>query len=246
MKLSWSKILGRLYRFHKKTRVRTVRQAFSLGSVALAALVATTLLSDTGTYIRLVASEVLVDAGEEFTVSVYVGAQESVNAVDIAVQFPADVVDVTGIDIGRSVISIWAQDPFIEGDTVVLQGGTFRRGFIGEHLVAEINFVAAVSGRADFSVQEQTLLAGDGSGTEISSITTEAVRVVAMSTDGTVEGEVALVFVTDIDGNGVINFRDIEGFMSAWREKRWIYDFNNDGQMNFTDFAILLADAFFN
>jgi hypothetical protein len=175
-----------------------------------------------------------------------VGAPEPVNAIDIAVRFPSEVVTVAGIDTGRSVISLWTQDPYVEGDAVILRGGTFRRGFIGEHLVAEINFIANESGRAEFDVTNRTLLAGDGSGDELTDVQSESVAVVALQEDGTVEADIGITFITDIDGNGSVTLQDIELFLSAWRSERWVYDFNNDRKMNFTDFAILLADAFFN
>ncbi|HMA78453.1 MAG TPA: hypothetical protein VKP88_04995 [Candidatus Paceibacterota bacterium] len=242
----WSQFLGWIYRLTKRTRVRTVRHAFSLGTVALAAMVATALLSDTDSYVKLVTTEQVVEAGDQFTVAVYVGAPEAVNAIDIAVRFPTAVVDVDGVDVGRSVISLWTQDPYVEDDAVILRGGTFRRGFIGEHLVAEINFTATQSGRAEFDITNRTLLSGDGTGDALSDVQAESVAVVALREDGTVEADVGITFVTDIDGNGSVSLQDIELFMTAWRSERWIYDFNNDRKMNFTDFAILLADSFFN
>jgi hypothetical protein len=242
----WLRFLGWLYRVQKRGRVRTVRHAFSWGTLVLAALTAAALLSTEDPYVRLVTPERVVQAGEAFTVSVYVGAPRSVNAIDLAISYPSDVVTFSGVDTGRSVISLWTQDPFVEDDTIILRGGTFRRGFIGEHLVAEINFEARDSGRAQFDVRDNTLIAGDGAGTEVAGVRTESVAVIALSKDGTVAADVGISYVTDLDGNGSINFSDIEVFMSAWRQQRWIYDFNNDRRMNFTDFAILLADAFFN
>lgn len=242
----WTHLQSTLYRICKRTRVHTVRHTFSFGAVAVAAALATVLLSTSNSYIRLVTDDAVVEAGDTFMVAVYVGAQESVNAIDIGVSFPNELVTVEGIDVGRSVISLWTQDPFVEGDTVVLRGGTYRRGFIGEHLIAEIRFQAQQSGRAEFLIQDRTLLSGDGTGTEVTGIDVESVAVVAREEDGTISADVGVRFVTDLDASGSVTLRDVEAFLSAWQSRSVVYDFNGDGKMNFTDFAIILADSFFN
>lgn len=234
-----------LYRWHKKTRARTIKHSFSIATVAALSLVAAVLLSDNTSYIRLDTPSGQVQAGERFTVDVYAGAHVSVNAIDVAVKFPAPQVSVIGIDTGESVISLWTEDPYVEGNRVILQGGTFRRGFIGEHLIARINFQAEQDGRAQFSVGETTLLIGDGSGNQVSNISDTAVLEVAVGESGVMEGDVAIVFQTDIDGDGAVSLRDVRAFVTAWQEGRWVYDFNADSKMDFTDFAIILADSFF-
>ncbi|MAZ30309.1 hypothetical protein CL655_03435 [bacterium] len=235
-----------LHRFRKQARVRTIRHTFSFATLAALSLVATVLLTDTTSYIRLEAPERSVAAGDSFSVYVYAGAHRSVNAVDIAVSFPSNQVEVTGIDTGESVISLWTQDPYVEGSQVILRGGTFRKGFVGEHQVARINFKANTGGRAEFSVSETTLLAGDGNGSEVDEIADTPILVVGVSEDGILSGDVAISFITDIDGDGNVSLADVNEFMRAWRNRQWLYDFNQDRRMNFTDFAIILADSFFN
>lgn len=240
------RLAGWLYRVRKHARARTIRHTFSFSTVALVALLATVLASTESSYVRLAAPEETVTAGEQFAVDVYVGAQEPVNAVDVIVQFPSERVTVDGIDTGNSVISIWTEEPYVDGDTVVFRGGTFRRGFVDEHLLGRINFTANETGRARFVINDTTLLAGDGSGSEVGDVTTEPIVVVAVGTDGELEADVELTFVTDIDNDGAVTLSDINRFIEAWRKKQWIYDFNGDQTMNFKDFAIILADSFFN
>lgn len=237
---------GWLYRIRKRARARTIRHTFSFSTVAIVALMAAVLASTESPYVRLETPQKTVVAGEQFVVNVYVGAQEPVNAVDISVQFPSEQVTVDGIDTGNSVISLWTEDPYVDGDAVVFRGGTFRRGFVDEHLLGRINFVANETGQARFIVNDRTLLAGDGSGSEVSGVTTEPIVVVAVGSDGELAADVELTFVTDIDNDGKVTLSDINRFIDAWRKKQWIYDFNGDQTMNFRDFAIILADSFFN
>ena len=125
---------------------RTVRYAFPLIFVAASLLGAAALLHEGQSYIRVESSAQSVVAGETFEIKVFVGAHVPVNAVDIAIRYPEDQIEINTIDTGESVITIWTQDPYVDGDQVILRGGTFRRGFLGEHEVATINATAIESG----------------------------------------------------------------------------------------------------
>ena len=225
----------------------TVRHTFSFSFLTLAVLGAAVLLSDNESYIRIASDTKSVQAGERFTVSVFAGAHISVNAVDISLAFPDDLVSVTGIDTGESVISLWTRDPYVEGNQVIMQGGTFRRGFIGEHLIAKINFKATGDGVANFTIDALQLVAGDGSGdpVQVTRSDGESLIVVLQNEDGNLNADVGVTFVTDIDGNGNVSLADVQTFMQAWQRREYVYDFNQDNRMNFTDFAIILADSFF-
>jgi len=245
----------------KPNRSRTVRYAFPLAFVAAALLGAAVITSDTSSYIRISSNNSNVSAGDSFTIDVYVGAHVAVNAIDIGISFPKDQIEIKGIDTGESVITIWAVDPYVDDNTVILRGGTFRNGFIGEHLVAQINARAKQTGVAKFSADDIQLLAGDGRGSTVSIEDTgyESLTLYVGTTntndtnaDGTsaggavLEGTVKVGLYTDIDGDGNVDMSDIRSFMSAWRFKTANYDFNGDGRMTFVDFAIILADSFFN
>lgn len=242
----WRIILGKIYRLGKRTRARTIRHTFSLATVAVMSLVAMALVSSQTSSIRLATPERTVAAGETFFVDVYVDAKESVNAVDLTISVPTNHVEVTGITTGQSVISIWTEDPRVEDNQVILRGGTFRRGFIGEHLIARLEVEAQVAGRAEFAVGEHTLLAGDGAGTEIAGTDASTRVAVTVGEAGQLAADLAMNFRTDIDGDGSVNLGDVQRFMQAWGSNETRYDFNNDGRINFTDFAIILADSFFN
>jgi hypothetical protein len=215
--------------------------------LATGAVMLAVALSGTGSYVKLTTSTTFIEEGTPFTVDIYAGAHVPVNAVDITLRFPSDVVSVREIDTGRSVITLWAQEPAVVGDSVVLQGGTFRRGFVGEHLIASIDLEAKVSGEAAFTLTDITLLAGDGSGSVValseSGSQTDAVVQIGAK-DGELRGDIALIITTDIDGDGNVTLADIQSFMAAWRGQGTTYDFNNDNRMTFTDFAIILAHSF--
>ena len=77
-------------------------------------------------------------------------ALRPVNAVDISVTFSPDQVEILGIDRGQSVITLWTEDPHVEGNAVIMRGGTYAKGFVGEHKIATLKVRAKASGKAMF------------------------------------------------------------------------------------------------
>ena len=226
-------------------RTKTVSYTFSALLIITGAMVTAALLSSKSSEIRLVSSVSTVEAGKPFTVSVYANALVPVNAVDITLGFSEENVEVKEIDTGRSVITLWTTEPQVDGGKIVLRGGTFRKGFLGEHLIASIDLEAKVTGSANFSLNDVTFLAGDGSGTnvELGEGETE-LTVMVNSPDGVITASGDVIVLSDLDGDGKVTFSDVQSFMSAWKNKTSLYDFNNDNKMTFTDFAIILADSF--
>ena len=202
-----------------------------------------------GSSIKLVSTESVIEAGMVFSVDVFVYASTPINAVDIGVTFPTEQIEVLGIDKGESVITLWTSEPHVEKNVVVLQGGTYKKGFIGEHKIATINVKAKSTGQAEFLVGSVNLLAGDGKGTAVVADASKAVvttNIVARgeSPAAGLEAKATFVLVTDIDGDNEITLRDISAFMANWVNRGTLYDFNNDGAMTFRDFSIILSDFF--
>ena len=224
---------------------------FSFATIAFF-LGAALITSTEASYITLKANESVLQAGQRFSIDVYAYAHVPVNAIDVTIKFDEDVVSVRGVDRGQSVLTIWTQEPIIKNGEVILRGGTFRKGFIGEHKIATLELEAKQSGESELIANNVVLLAGDGRGTPVS---------VAESTDSSVnfyildENEdptniavtVTLDIKTDIDGDGLVGLRDVSAFLGVWSGSTTgkIYDFNNDGKMSFKDFSIILSDAFF-
>ncbi|MCB9811892.1 hypothetical protein H6783_03185 [Candidatus Nomurabacteria bacterium] len=237
-----------IYRFCfscRTNRSRTVRYAFPLIVTAFSLIGAAVILPSDASYMRLEFSSATIEAGKPFSVDVFVGAHVPVNAINIDLEYPEDKVAITGIDTGESVITIWTTEPYAENGVVHLSGGTFRRGFLGEHRIVTINAVAKATGIAQFAASDVAFLAGDGSGTEVAAtkVGEKSVVIVAQGEDGVLTATAEIRVYTDINGDGKVTLTDILQFMAAWTDKKIIYDFNEDKRMNFTDFSIILADS---
>lgn len=228
---------------------RTVHYAYSLVFVVAIAASVAAVVSTEASYVRLESSEQFVEAGSQFRVAVYAFAHTPVNAVDIALQFSPENVEVLGIDRGESVITLWTEDPRVEDNRVVLSGGTYQKGFLGEHLIATIRLQAKAAGRTEFLARDVRFLAGDGQGSQVSLIegsgTLSAIIYDENTDPATLTSDAEFVIVTDIDGDGQVTLRDISVFMSAWSGDGQKFDFNSDNRMTFRDFSIILADYFF-
>ena len=208
------------------------------------ALVAS-VLSSTGSEVSIVSSSSTIEAGKPFKLEVFANSAVPVNAVDISVAYPSDKVTLKEIDTGRSVITLWTVEPYAKDGTVFLQGGTFRKGFLGKHLIASLDFEAKVTGPAVFRLNDAVFLAGDGTGNQVKVNNSNSKITVAVSTkNGVLTGDLAVEIRTDIDGDGQVSLADVRSFMSNWGQNSAKYDFNQDSQVNFTDFAIILADSF--
>jgi hypothetical protein len=218
-----------------------------LGAAAL--LGALSISATENSFVLLETDVQAVESGELFEVQVLTSAHTPVNAVDITVQFPKDKLEVFSVDRGQSVLTIWTEDPSVTASAVRFSGGTFRRGFIGKHEIATINFRALETGQYNVKINNATLVAGDGTGTEVP-VTAQSAESIAMFNfdDNTAPEEIKVAIasgiVTDLNNDGKVTLQDISAFMGAWSNRSQIFDFNKDGRMTFRDFSIILADYF--
>jgi hypothetical protein len=227
----------------------TVRYAFSFLFLFAAVFGMAAVSGTKGSYVKIVPNQNRVELGADYSLDVFVYADTPINAVDVGVSFPDSQIEILGIDKGESVITLWTKEPYVENGVVFLQGGTYKRGFVGEHKIATINVKAKSVGDANFLMKQVVLLAGDGKGTVVDADTTKAKITTSVYKAGEeptsiASANVSVIVVTDIDGDGAVSLRDISSFMASWSTRDASYDFNNDGQMTFRDFSILLADYF--
>lgn len=239
-------VIRRWYARHKRSHSGTVRYAFP-AILAFASVLSFALVISSGTsYVRIETSPQEVRAGEQVIISVYASAHIPTNAVDIKVMYPESQLTIDSVDVGESIITIWTEEPYAKDGHIYLRGGVFRKGFVGEHLVARIKAHAVSTGSARILASESVFLAGDGKGSVVAVTNNGSeIATVSINEKGTLESKVTIGLVTDIDGDGDVDMGDVRNFLTAWRSETRSFDFNGDGKMTFNDFGILLAKAFF-
>jgi hypothetical protein len=228
----------------------TVQYAFSfMLLIVVAAGAASVIQSNDSSRIFLVGPTLPVPAGETFQVAVMAYAHKPVNAISLAISIPDESIELLGIDRGESVITLWTKDPYYENGRVYLEGGTYRKGFIGEHKIATLNVRSKSPGTIAFTTAAAELVAGDGQGSAVPAKLGEERKVVvvskdSISADNSLDSTVNILVVTDINNDGRVTLGDIQTFMVNWGSETVVYDFNNDGATTFRDFSIILADYF--
>jgi hypothetical protein len=225
----------------------TVRYAFSILFLALLVTGIASVVGSEQSSIVLESTVSSVVNGDRFTIDVFAVATVPVNAVSLTISFPADTVEVLSVDKGESVLTLWTDEPRVDGNTVILAGGTYRKGFVGKHQIATITARAKKTGIATFTTNTATLLAGDGRGSEVrTNITKDGQTEVAVreSTDVALEGDAMVTIVTDLNNDGRVTLQDVSLFLTKWGTFDPTADFNKDGNVSFSDFSIILYALF--
>jgi len=112
--------------------------------------------------------------GSTFSISIYVNTKgEEINAVDVDLKFPPDIIQVTSPSSGESFVSQWLSPPTYSNATGKI---SFRGGMPGgittsAGLISTITFRAKMPGKANIEFLDSSkVLLHDGKGTSISPI----------------------------------------------------------------------------
>lgn len=221
---------------------------FPVVFLSVAALSVASLVFTESSYVRLETSETSLEVGERFTLQVFAQSQVPVNAVDITVSYDAAIVEVVKIDRKQSILTSWVEEPVIAAHEVNFKGGTFSRGFIGEHQIASIEFRTVRTGLGVVQVTAADLRSGLTADTLVHLPETTGSKISFFVYDENTVPETTALNITvkkntDINGDGKVTLSDVRAFVGVWRSPSTTYDFNADGKMNFSDFSIILADS---
>ena len=122
--------------------------------------------------IRLDAHKAEINSGEQFLVDIIIHSEESLNAVEGRLVFPADQLIVKEIRDGNSVINFWVEKPRLESSGVILFSGITPGGFSGaNNSIFSVVFEAKNTGIASVALQNTKALKNDGLGTETALLT---------------------------------------------------------------------------
>ncbi|MDP3963856.1 MAG: hypothetical protein Q8Q39_05165 [bacterium] len=131
-------------------------------------------------------NEIAVEEGQTVIVEARLDTEgKSVNALDVILGFPQNLLEVADVSRGDSIISLWIQDPRVDniGGTVQFTGGIPNGGMFPAGLIGRVTFRAKATGIGLFQwSQTSQVLLNDGAGTpdEITVLETP-VRIVLLS-----------------------------------------------------------------
>ena len=108
-----------------------------------------------------------ITPGTEFEANILVDSDVPLNAFDILLRYPKDILEATRVDNGRSLITIWQNQPQVsEPGELRLTGGSVQafQGNGGELLT--VRFKALREGKASISFASAEAYIADGKGTK--------------------------------------------------------------------------------
>ncbi len=116
-------------------------------------------------------SSATVNVGQTVSISVIIASSDkSANAISGSVTFPSNKLQVLSVSKTNSVLTLWVEEPSYSNvaGTVSFQGVVPNPGFLGSRgTVLTIVFKTLAAGPADISFSQASVLANDGSGTDI-------------------------------------------------------------------------------
>lgn len=109
---------------------------------------------------------------ENFTVSVSVNAEKSINAVSGVVTFPTEYLDVIAVSTANSIINLWVKNPSFSNagamGNVYFEGIILNPGYAGSRgRIADIVFGIKKIGSAGLAFGESSILANNGEGSNV-------------------------------------------------------------------------------
>ena len=112
-----------------------------------------------------------VNTGDVFTITVRVSSSDqAMNASSGELSFPTDLLRVSSVSKGNSVLTLWVQDPAYSNNagTIDWSGVVPNPGYSGSGgPILNVTFVAKKAGAAQISFASSAVLANDGNGTNI-------------------------------------------------------------------------------
>jgi len=143
-------------------------------SVLFVSLISVTLLCAHTSYAAILSISPVssvVSVGSTISLKVDVdSAGTAINTAGATITFPTDLLEVVSVGDSTSIFSLWVQNPAFSNDagTVTFTGGLPTPGYAGNNgQIISIVFRAKKKGTASVAVTNGSVLANDGSGTEV-------------------------------------------------------------------------------
>lgn len=92
---------------------------------------------------------------------------EPINAVDVSIAYPTDLLEVKSVSKSKSILSLWPKEPVYSNGRLSFSGGVPAPGFNGTGNNLTISFLAKKEGEARLAITDGLVLAADGRGTNV-------------------------------------------------------------------------------
>lgn len=225
-------------------------------SVVIAAFLLTTITSLDDAHVTLFFTphgEGTIAPGAAVSLDVNVHALSPVNAFDVVVSYPADMIELIDINEETSFLDLWPHNekhPAKDGSAELhFTAGVFGRdGFTGTGTALTLNLRAKKAGTAEFVFKDPQIRASDGKGTlvpaDARSFTYTVVERAPAATGsaGSTFTVAVPVSIPDFDGDGLVTIIDASMLLvQMFASYNPRYDLNIDGAVGVADLSVLLS-----
>lgn len=173
--------------------------------------------------------------GEVFFADVMVTTDMPINAVETALSYPVDMLEIKNISKDGSFLDLWPKEPTFSNSAGTLDwsGGTVRPGgFTGSGKILNIAFTGKKAGSAEIRFNNAIFAAYDGKGTILFPAKNGLIYTIRPKAKPS----------PDINGDGAISFADISLWIAAYfRAYDPRYDLNADGKTTTADLSVFLS-----
>lgn len=106
-----------------------------------------------------------IGVGDSVAVIIEVRSAKEINAVDIELSYPQDILRPLGVQTSDSAIDLWKTTPGASAGSLILEGGSSLPRAGSNMRIARVVFEALNPGRANISFKRSDLYLADGAGT---------------------------------------------------------------------------------
>jgi hypothetical protein len=217
-------------------------------AIPVTALTTTVILSDDpAASMYVVPSATSVEIGGTLSVAVMVKSNVPVNAFTSELVFDTNRFYVTNISYNTSIANLWVEEPWYNraNNSIYFAGGTTQSdGFVGTGELMRVTLQARSAGDTILTLRNTRVLAHNGLGKDVSlvqpldtlfSIDTTPFATPLQEIETDVIAIVSDLPPLDVNGDGVLSFRDIGTLLSALGSDQVLYDFNGDNKVTWAD-----------
>ncbi len=192
----------------------------------------------------LQSNDTSLHVGDVFYIDVLLTTEgETINALDVAVKFPPDILSFVKAEDTNSVVSLWVTKPKETNSSQIELGGITPGGTKGEELhVVRLHFKVQKEGQGIVEFTQSQILLHDGKGTE-SDVRTRNIHVAVTAGESTYnerlytdteppevftvermhdpdvfDGQMFLVFETQDKNSGILKYQVREGFFGRYTD----------------------------
>ncbi len=108
-----------------------------------------------------------ISIGQQFQIDLNINTEkENINAVEGSIIFPTNLLELSDIRYGNSIVNFWVEKPVYKDGTVVFSGITPGGYVLDKGLILSIIFKAKKEGNALVRIENGSALQNDGNGTK--------------------------------------------------------------------------------